>query len=153
MSLCHGQAHRAGWTGRWLACSEDRSRLDSERMVLPSCSMLPALSPVFLAPPTRLSSKLCPQSGVDHLSVQTRTPWSMPWCLPFALSSPLTPEAVSCVCLCVGTQSHCFTLGIFGKGWGGGGDGVGRLDPGVIWHPSLNSFLLGTSYPGQRPLL
>lgn len=116
-----------------------------------ACYQLSPLS--SLPPPTRLSSKLCPQSGVGHLSVQTRTPWSMPWCLPFALSSPLTPEAVSCVCLCVGTQSHCFTLGIFGKGWGGGGDGVGRLDPGVIWHPSLNSFLLGTSYPGQRPLL
>lgn len=116
-----------------------------------ACYQLSPLS--SLPPPTRLSSKLCPPSGVGHLSVQTRTPWSMPWCLPFALSSPLTPEAVSCVCLCVGTQSHCFTLGIFGKGWGGGGDGVGRLDPGVIWHPSLNSFLLGTFYPGQRPLL
>lgn len=118
--------------GRWLGCLEDRNRHDTEHRVLLSCSMSP--------PP-----QFCPSLGVGHPSVQTRTPWSLsvlapPLCL---VLPSLTSQAVSCVCLCVGIQSHLSTLGIFGKGRRGGHiqelSGLPSLTPSFPRLPVLGS--------------
>lgn len=79
--------------------------------------------------------------GVGHLSAQTRTPGQCLGASPCSIL-PSDIQAVSCVCLCVGT-SPISTLGIFGKGWWGGpiqeSSGLPPLTPSFLGLPARGS--------------
>lgn len=110
--------------GRWLACSEDRSRLDSECMVLPSCSMLRTLSPAFSptpsCPPIFQTLPLIwsgPSLGPDQ------TP--MVYALAPPLCSVLSSDIQGCF-LCVFVRGHPVPFLYSGNLWEGLGRGRGR---------------------------
>lgn len=93
-----------------VACLLGRQERDREHRVLLSRSMLPSSPQVCL--PNSAPPGSGPSLSPDQNPVSALAP-------PSAPLSPPASQAVSCVCLCVGT-SPISALGIFGKGWWGG---------------------------------
>lgn len=131
-------------SGRWLACLEDKSRHKSKS----ACCVFPYLQHVTPQLLACVPNSACILEWVLSLSPGQASMVNALTSLPPHL--PLS-DISSCF-LCFSVRGHpcpfaLGTLGIFGKGWGGG-----QIHA-VLCTPSFNSFLPGTSCLTQLPFL